>query len=88
MPYTWLVYKEEPKLYNFLFQVQQTPQETSSMQKQRSAAIFLHNMNKVFSPQQDKWTPLMYSVKEGHTEVVKLLLEQDSVDILATNKVG
>jgi ankyrin repeat protein len=36
----------------------------------------------------DKWTPLMYSVKEGHTEVVKLLLEQDSVDILATNKVG
>jgi ankyrin repeat protein/GTPase SAR1 family protein len=36
----------------------------------------------------DKWTPLMYSVKEGHTEVVKLLLEQDSVDILATNKKG
>ena len=88
MPYTWLVYKEEPKLYNFLFQVQQTPQGMSSTQKLKSAAIFLHDMNKVFSPQQDKWTPLMYSVKEGHTEVVSLLLEQDTVDILATNKVG
>ena len=30
----------------------------------------------------------MYAVKEGHTEVVKLLLEQDSLEILANNKVS
>ena len=37
---------------------------------------------------QDQWTPLMYAVKEGHTEVVKVLLEQDSLEILAKNKVS
>ena len=30
----------------------------------------------------------MYAVKEGHTEVVKVLLEQDSLEILAKNKVS
>ena len=29
----------------------------------------------------------MYAVKEGHTEVVKVLLEHSEVEILATNKV-
>ena len=37
--------------------------------------------------EQDKWTPLMYAVREGHTEVVKVLLKQDTLDILPTNKV-
>ena len=37
--------------------------------------------------QQDNWTPLMYCVKEGHSEVVKLLLKNEELDILATNKV-
>ena len=37
---------------------------------------------------QDKWTPLMYAVKEGHIEVVKLLLAQRSLDILAVNGVS
>jgi ankyrin repeat protein/GTPase SAR1 family protein len=36
----------------------------------------------------DKWTPLMYAVKEGHIEVVKLLLAQRSLDILAVNGRG
>ena len=60
------------------------------MQKLKSVAILVNDVysNTCYNVQQDKWTPLMYSVKEGHTEVVKLLLEQDTVDILATNKVG
>ena len=37
--------------------------------------------------EQDKWTPLMYAVKEGHTDVVKVLLEQKELEILAVNKV-
>lgn len=37
---------------------------------------------------QDKWTPLMYAVKTDHIEVVKVLLEQESLDVLAKNKVS
>ena len=41
----------------------------------------------IFSSQ-DKWTPLMYAVKNGHTEVVQLLLEQPTLDTLAINGVS
>ena len=30
----------------------------------------------------------MYAVREGHIEVVQLLLEYDSLDVLATNAVS
>ena len=36
---------------------------------------------------QDKWTPLMYAVREGHIDVVKVILDTESVNILAVNGV-
>ena len=36
---------------------------------------------------QDKWTPLMYAVREGHIDVVTVTLDTESVDILAVNGV-
>ena len=35
---------------------------------------------------QDGWTPLMYAVKKGHVEAMKLLLNE-AVEISTTNKV-
>ena len=37
---------------------------------------------------QDKWTPLMYAVKKGHIDVVKVMLETKSVNVLASSKVS
>ena len=54
------------------------------MNSASSSALSLH----MIRSSQDKWTPLMYAVKEDHIEVVKLLLAQRSLDILAVNGVS